>query len=350
MIRALFVSVALFLTSPPIASASISQPLPNDDGWRPLWGLDRIDQRSKSLDDKYATDYSGKGVTVYLIDSGVNENHREIRGRIASGHSVVVGEPSTTDCTGHGTGIAGVIAGKTFGVAKDATIVPVRIFGCSNLTDSRTITAGIQWMITHHQPGDLAVANVSFGSDRGDELLDQAVQEALAVGIHVVIAAGGGNNSGDACSVSPGRVTDAILVGAVDSRLRKIPASRTGPCIDIWAPGERIVTARHDSNVLTAVNTSTSIAAPFVVGAIALLLEEFGRLSTAEVARLITKNATFRQLRGIGSGSPNRLLYVGTKDRRFAAPLPARCMPETRRKVGTKTFRCSAKNSWVQIR
>lgn len=316
------------------------QPLPNDDGWQALWGLDQIDQRKRPLDNRYAYDYTGRGVTVYVVDSGLNPNHRELRGRVAQGHSVLNDDPSTTDCTGHGTGIASVIAGATLGVAKGVTIVPVRIFGCSHLTSTTNIQAGIQWMIDHHQPGQLAVANFSFGSDRGDEVIDKAVNEALLDGIHVVLAAGG-KTGGDACSVSPGRITDAILVGAVDRDLKKIPSSNFGSCVDIWAPGGQIVNARHDSNVLRTSSTSTSIAAPFVTGAVSLLLEEFGQLTTAAVTKTIMKNATKGVLKGIGPDSPNLLLYIGRKDRRFAPKGSATCGSSSRRGVAETILTCT---------
>jgi len=118
----------------------------------PTWGLDRIDQRSLPLNSSYTYDNTGSGVTTYILDTGVYSAHSEFTGRVSNGFTAVADGKGTEDCHGHGTHVAGTVAGTVYGVAKQATIVPVRVLSCTGSGSWSGVIAGIDWTITHHQP------------------------------------------------------------------------------------------------------------------------------------------------------------------------------------------------------
>jgi subtilisin family serine protease len=412
MFIGILVSTAFLI--PGRARAATEQVLENDNGYRPTWGLDLIDQRSPVHNDRYIYAHTGQGVTVYVLDSGVNSTHVEFGGRVVAGYSAIDALPGTEDCSGHGTISAGLIGSQTYGVAKGVTIVPIRVLNCSNTGTTADVIEGINWMIDQHQTGDLAVANMSL-SGGANTTLDDAVNAAIAVGIHVVVSAGNRNN--DACGYSPSRVSDTIVVGGLNRDLSKVSSSSYGTCLDIWAPGADVVAPWWDSTTSARSSSGTSVAAPFVTGAVALLLEEFGAMSATEMSGLITGNATTGLSFTTTPTSPDVRLYVGTSDRSvvpattsttttttvpttttttttttpsggsssssnsggssprttttttsttLALPLPAlatpptrtnvpkfvgkRCKPTARRSAGGVSYRCTAKGKWILVK
>jgi subtilisin family serine protease len=125
----------------------------------PSWGLDRVDQRDLPLDNGYTYGTTGAGVTAYVVDTGVNLAHTEFTGRIGSGFSAIGG--TANDCNGHGTHVAGTIAGTSYGIAKAATVVPVRVLDCEGSGWWSDVIAGIDWAVSHHTGGP-AVLNMSL--------------------------------------------------------------------------------------------------------------------------------------------------------------------------------------------
>ncbi|NBN96370.1 MAG: serine protease, partial [Actinobacteria bacterium] len=183
------------------ASDAVTPRAESDGGVAPLsWGLDRIDQRALPLNNRYTRTQSGAGVTVYVIDTGVRATHSELSGRVAAGFTTISDGQGTNDCQGHGTHVAGTVAGTNYGVAPAALVVPVRVMNCSGSGSTSDIIAGIDWIITHHQAGVPAVANMSLGGPRS-AALDLAVSRGVADGVTFVVAAG--NSSLSACTVSP---------------------------------------------------------------------------------------------------------------------------------------------------
>lgn len=297
-----------YLVSILFASTSlVSQTLVNDNGWRPAWGIDRIDQRSSMLDDRYNYRLNGSGVTVYVFDSGVNSSHEEFGGRVQPGFTVINDGYGFEDCAGHGTHTASLVGGSTYGVAKAVTIVPVRVLNCSNgNSSSATLYTAINWIIEHHQAGTPAIVNMSVGMTKSIALND-AVKSLIADGLIVVAAAG--NQNRDACLYSPGSEPSAITVGAIDRADVRATYSNWGSCIDIFAPGSDLVGAWVGSPSTYRSSSGTSNAAPIVSGLVALMLQESPGLTQEQVQAKLNENATRDVLFNIGTGSPNLLAY-----------------------------------------
>jgi subtilisin family serine protease len=271
------------------------------------WGLDRIDQRALPLDGNVTRRQTGLGVTTYIIDTGVYAGHSEFIGRVATGFSAVSDGNGTDDCQGHGTHVAGTVAGSTYGVAPQATVVPIRVLDCSGSGSTAGVIAGIDWMIAHHTAGTPAVANLSLGGSYSPAM-NAAVARAVADGIVMAVAAG--NENADACGVSPASEASAMTVGATEASDARAYYSNYGSCVDIFAPGSAIVSAGTSSPTTRRTLSGTSMATPHVAGAAALLLEATPALTPAAVASALSISATPNVVTD-PVGTANLLLYTG---------------------------------------
>lgn len=269
------------------------------------WGLDRIDQRALPLNGAYTYDYTGAGVTAYIIDTGILFSHTQFGGRAISGYDAVDGG-TADDCNGHGTHVAGTVGGSTYGVAKGVSLVAVRVLDCAGSGTSSGVIAGVNWVTSNHQAGQPAVANMSLGGGI-DAALDAAVANSIADGVTYAIAAG--NSKKDACNYSPARVPSAITVGATDNTDTRAYYSNYGSCLDIFAPGSSITSAWYTSTTATNTISGTSMATPHVAGAAALYLQANPGASPATVASALVGNATAGVVINEGTGSPDLLLY-----------------------------------------
>ena len=251
------------------------------------WGLDRIDQSSLPLNGTFRYGTTGVGVKAYVVDSGVRATHVDFGGRVATGFDAGGFGGAGVDCSpiGHGTHVAGTLGGTTHGVAKAVTIVPVRVFGCSNVTTTATIIAGLSWIVQDHLAGQPAVANLSLGADVIDLALEQAVRAVVADGVTVVVAAG--NAAQDACAISPARMPEVITVGASDTGDARAFFSNFGSCVDLYAPGLSIPSTSSSSDSESRLLSGTSMATPHVAGAVAQLLSEQPALTPAQVATTV---------------------------------------------------------------
>lgn len=271
----------------------------------PSWGLDRIDQRSRTLDRSYTYDNTAPNVTAYIIDTGILLSHNEFGGRATWGETFVGGQD--TDCNGHGTHVAGTVGGANYGVAKAVKLVAVKVLNCAGSGTTTSVVSGVEWTLDDHNAnGGPSVANMSLGGGASGSI-DTAVGNAISGGITFAVAAG--NSSADCKNYSPARVAAAITVGATTQADARASYSNFGTCVDIFAPGSGITSAWKNSNTASKSISGTSMASPHVAGVAALYLSGHTTATPAEVRDAIVGVATTGALTGIGTGSPNRLLY-----------------------------------------
>lgn len=270
----------------------------------PPWGVDRIDEDVPRLDRSYTYPEDGSGVTAYVIDTGIAP-HTQFGNRLAAGETFIRDRRGTTDCNGHGTHVAGTIGGTTYGVAKAVSLVPVRVLDCRGSGSWSGVIAGIDWVAGHHAAGDPAVANMSLGGPV-NPLVDEAVVRLLEDGVTVVVAAG--NDGVDAANYSPAHVPQALTVGATDNRDARASFSNTGAVVDIFAPGVNITSTWLKGGTKTI--SGTSMAAPHVAGAAAVVLSQNRGLLPVAVGDELVSAATKGLVGNEGAGSPDRLLRV----------------------------------------
>lgn len=295
--------ISLFLS----ANSLMSQSLVNENGWRPAWGLDRIDQRDAALNDTYNYALTGAGVNVYVFDSGINSSHEEFSGRLQSGFNVIGDTNGTEDCHGHGTHTASLIGGTTYGVAKNVQIIPVRVLNCRAVNpSSATMYTAINWILEHHETGVPAIVNMSVGMPKSIQM-NEAVRSLIADGLIVVGAAG--NQNRDACLYSPSSEPSIISVGAIDRMSLRASYSNFGKCVDIFAPGSDLVGGWIGPANTYRSSSGTSNASPIVSGIVALMLEKNPLLTQFQVEKQLKANATRDVLFNIGDGSENLLAY-----------------------------------------
>ncbi|MFE6625142.1 S8 family peptidase [Streptomyces sp. NPDC057740] len=272
----------------------------------PSWGLDRIDQADLPLDRSYTwPESAGAGVTVYVIDTGIRVSHKDFGGRASYGWDFVDGDRTAGDGNGHGTHVAGTIAGQRYGVAKNAKVVAVRVLDNAGGGTTAQVIAGIDWVTRHARKP--AVANVSLGGYRNAQL-DAAVRNSIASGVTYTVAAG--NDGLPAGLYSPAAVKEAITVGATDKKDARAGFSNFGPVLDLFAPGVSITSASYANDTGRATYSGTSMASPHAAGVAALYLADHPKAWPAQVSKALVAQAGSGKVSGRGLGSPNKLLRV----------------------------------------
>ncbi len=269
----------------------------------PDWGLDRIDQKTLPLNSAYSYLQTGSGTTAYIVDTGILSTHQQFSGRVLSGYTAISDGNGTTDCNGHGTHVAGTVGGSTYGVAKNVSLVPIRILGCDGSGASSNVIAGLDWILKNGKKP--AVVNMSLGGGASTSL-DSAVENLFNNGYVMVVAAG--NSNADACSASPARVSKAITVAATDNTDTRASYSNYGSCVDIFAPGSQINSSWIGSNTATKVLNGTSMATPHAAGVVAQMLQSTPSATPQTISTNLLNQASSNVVKN-PSGSPNRLLY-----------------------------------------
>ncbi|MFI5533696.1 S8 family serine peptidase [Kitasatospora sp. NPDC051853] len=272
----------------------------------PSWGLDRIDQAALPLNQSYTyPDRAGAGVTAYVIDTGVRISHTDLAPRAANGWDFVDNDAVAQDGNGHGTHVAGTIAGTKYGVAKAAKVVGVRVLDNNGSGTTAGVVSGVEWVTKNAVKP--AVANLSLGGGVSTTL-DNAVAASIASGVTYAVAAG--NSNANANNYSPARVPTAITVGSTTSTDARSSFSNYGSRLDLFAPGSSITSAWGTGDTATNTISGTSMATPHVAGAAAVYLSTHTTATPAAVTSALVAAATPNVLTSIGTGSPNKLLRV----------------------------------------
>lgn len=306
------------------------------------WGLQRIsnDAGAAGLPTNQNFTYSfedeqlGAGVDIYVVDTGARLSHAIFKNRIEAGFSFT---DSVADGDGHGTHVAGTAAGTKFGVAQRANIIAVKVLGDDGSGSSADTIAGMNWIINRHDerkansnstdsPFKGSIMSMSWGLQGRSRAVDQVILMALEAGIHVSVAAG--NDGADACLSTPshngGPNSAVVTVGSVDIDNRVSSFSNIGECVDIFAPGEDILSAWATGDNVINFLSGTSMACPHVSGVMAYLIAEdtTGQLGgdPAALKAKLLQTARENTIRGQLAGSENLLLSNGVDGNIAARP------------------------------
>jgi subtilisin family serine protease len=264
------------------------------------WGLDRIDQRNRPGSRTYTYNATGAGVTAYVVDTGIATAHTQFGGRAANVYDAFGGNGQ--DCHGHGTHVAGTIGAATWGVAKGVTLRGVRVLNCSGRGSTSGIIAALNWIRTNGARP--AVANMSLGGGFSSSLNSAATNLSNA-GVFLAVAAG--NESQNACNVSPASASGVFTTAASDRNDRRASFSNYGSCVEAYAPGVAIRSTWLNNGINTI--SGTSMASPHVAGVGALYKQGSPGASSASISSAIISGATTNVITSNPSGTPNRLLY-----------------------------------------
>ena len=277
---------------------------------------------------------------MFVVDTGILSSHSEFTGRVRAGFSSVADANGTEDCNGHGTHVSSTAVGTRFGVAKAATVTPVRVLGCDGAGSISGVIAGLDWIAANHVAGTPAVVNMSLGGGANSSL-DTAVNSLINRGITVVVAAG--NSKADACTSSPARVPGAITVAATTNTDSFASYSNFGSCVDLAAPGSSITGAWFTGASDAAVLSGTSMASPHVAGVAAVLLA--GGFQQPNIVSLaLTDAATKGAVTSLPTGTVNALLYANPA----GINIPSSKAPLAPVSVSAIAGKRQATVSWVQ--
>lgn len=270
----------------------------------PIWNLDRIDQRFNNIDSKYFyPSSSGKNVNVFIVDTGIDINHPEFQGNAVWGFNSA--DKINTDCNGHGTHVAGTVASKSYGVAKQSNLIAVKVLNCNGSGSYSGVIAGLEFSFKHHKSSNIpSILNMSLGGPKS-VVLNRALAQLTSNGIHVVVAAGNENN--DACNTSPASENTVTTVGATNKNSEFAGFSNWGKCVDILAPGVDILSTQPNKN--TAVLSGSSMSTPHVSGIYALILSENSSFSPDILKKLVVSRCSKGKISNVKDGTPNCLAY-----------------------------------------
>jgi len=243
-----------------------------------VWGLVRTTEHELKLDGRYA--YATKGfssVDAYVIDTGIYTQHEDF-------------------------------GGKMWGLAKNVKLIAVRVLDDAGSGSNAGVIAGIEYAANAAKKSKRpSVANLSLGGGFSAAMND-AVNAAVAGGLHMVVAAG--NSFYDACFFSPASADDVFTVGSTTNTDAMSSFSNFGDCVDIFAPGSAITSTWIGGPSATNTISGTSMASPHVAGVVAKLLASHPKDTPKQMIARVKKAATAGAIKGLDSASPNELVYA----------------------------------------
>ena len=289
------------------------------------WGLQRISSQSSVSGNAGTMSYTytyddpklGSGVDIYVVDTGINTENAAFGGRARMGFSF---EQDPSDQDGHGTHVSGTAAGAVFGVASQANLIGVKVLGADGSGLSSDTIAGMDWVVQQHESRQNeqgfigSVMSMSWGLSAVTPSVNQAVSAAASAGIHVSVAAG--NDGKDACNYSPsstGGSGPAITVGSIGMSDDVSSFSNTGSCVDVYAPGEDILSTWIGGTDVVNLLSGTSMATPHVTGVMAYLMASNATLaaSPAALKQYLTSSSMGGAVKGDNAGGGKIILNNG---------------------------------------
>ncbi|KAK2747191.1 subtilisin-like serine protease [Onygenales sp. PD_40] len=271
----------------------------------PSWGLPRVSSATAGATDYIYDSTAGEGVTAYIVDTGIEVDHSDFGGRATWGTNTADSED--TDCNGHGTHVAGTVAGTEYGLAKKADLIAVKVLDCDGSGSNSGVIEGMQWAVDHATSnGDpkKSVMNMSLGG-AFSQASNDAAAAVVSAGIFLAVAAG--NEASDASSSSPASEPSACTIGASDSTDVIAEFSNFGELVDVFAPGVDIVSTYIGGG--TESLSGTSMASPHACGLGAYLIALEGINGSAVCDRLIElANAA---VTGGPSDTTDKLIFNG---------------------------------------
>jgi len=266
------------------------------------WGIDRIDQTARPLSNSYSYAQTGQGVKAFILDTGIKYDHPDFEGRAIQGYSGY--NDNGSDVQGHGTHVAGTVGSKTYGVAKKATLVSVKVLSNTGSGSWATVIAGMDWVVANKGTSP-SVVNMSLGGGGTSSSMNTAVKKLFDAKVPVIVAAG--NDNKDAKDFTPANAPNAYAVGASTSTDARASFSNFGSTVKIFAPGASITSTAVNGG--TATYNGTSMASPHVAGVAALLLQTNPAASAQQIYDMISSNATKGVITVNASSTTTDLLY-----------------------------------------
>lgn len=291
-----------YRAEPASEAESASEMAPTSQVEPRSWGLDRINQAKLPLDGNLASKYNGKGVTAYLIDSGIAPKHPGFGGRASIGFDATGGDGF--DGNSHGTHVAGIVGSRDHGVAKQSRLVGVKVLADDGTGTTGDILAGMEWVARNAQGP--SVANMSLSGPK-DPTLNEAAHK-LVTKAGVFLAAAAGDWAGDAHEVSPASANGVLTVAASNRRDEAADSSNHGATIELYAPGVEIPSTIPNDGA--RIRSGTSQATAFVGGAAALFLQAHPRAKPVDILRGLRSRSSKNVVRDVPEETIRDLLWL----------------------------------------